>query len=298
MKGGGDMLTGTVFDIQRCCVHDGPGIRTTVFLKGCSLQCFWCHNPESINPNKQLMVFLDKCIHCNYCIEVCEQKAHIMKKGEHIFDRTLCNECGECAKICETKALIMSGATMTVEQVMEEVLKDIFFYKTSKGGVTFSGGEPLLQIDFLEELLLTCKQNNLHTAIETAGNTNWESFERIAPYTDLFLYDLKIMNADLHKQVTGVDNHRCLSNLKQLIEKGKEVRVRIPVIPGINDFEVAIKEIVDFVISLDKKTTIELMPFHKMGQSKYDSLGLTYKAKDLNAPSQEVIQQLQNIISF
>lgn len=292
------MLTGTVFDIQRCCVHDGPGIRTTVFLKGCSLQCFWCHNPESINPNKQLMVFLDKCIHCHYCIEVCKQKAHILKNGEHIFDRSLCNACGECVKGCESKALTMSGTTMTVEQVMEEVLKDISFYKTSKGGVTFSGGEPLLQIDFLEELLLTCKQNNLHTAIETAGNTNWESFERIAPYTDLFLYDLKIMNPDLHKQVTGMANRRCLSNLKQLIEKGKEVRVRIPVIPGINDFETAIKEIVDFVTSLDKKTTIELMPFHKMGQSKYDSLGLTYKAQDLNAPSQEVIQQLQNIISF
>lgn len=290
------MLSGTVFDVQRFCVHDGPGVRTTVFLKGCSLKCFWCHNPESIKPNKQLMVFAHKCIHCNRCVEICTQKAHTTKNGEHIFDRTLCKECGDCARSCVAKALVMSGTTMTIAQVMEEILKDVSFYKTSKGGVTFSGGEPLLQIDFLEELLIACKQNNLHTAVETAGNTSFEYFKRISPYTDLFLYDLKVMDPNLHKQVAGAHNQRCLSNLEQLIKKGKQVRVRIPVIPGINDSEKAIEEMVAFVAALDKKTEIELMPFHKMGQSKYDSLGLDYKANNLEAPSQETIQKLQNIL--
>lgn len=290
------MLSGTVFDVQRFCVHDGPGIRTTVFLKGCSLQCFWCHNPESINPNKQLMVFSHKCISCNRCIEVCKQKAHTIKNGEHTFDRTLCHACGDCARTCVAKALVMSGVTMTVAQVMEETLKDVSFYKTSEGGVTFSGGEPLLQVDFLEALLIACKENNLHTAVETAGNTSLENFKRIAPYTDLFLYDLKVMDPNLHKKVAGAHNQRCLSNLEQLIKEGKQVRVRIPVIPGINDCEKAIEEMVAFITALDEKIEIELMPFHKMGRSKYHSLGLDYKANNFDPPSQETMQKLQNIL--
>lgn len=291
------MLSGMVFDIQRLCVHDGPGIRTAVFLKGCSLHCFWCHNPESINKNRQLMFFPKKCIQCGQCVLACKRQAHNLNQEEHSFNRSLCVECGECAAKCEAKALVMSGVTMTAAEVMDEILKDVAFYKTSKGGVTFSGGEPLMQIDFLEDLLIKCKEHNIHTAIETAGNVSWENFKRIMPYTDLFLYDLKAAEPTLHKNVTGVDNHRCLSNLEQLTAGGAQVTVRIPVIPGVNDSEERIIEMKLFLDSLKKDVEVELLPFHKMGQSKYDSLELEYKAGAIEPPSQELMQRLRNIIS-
>ncbi|MEG0086243.1 MAG: glycyl-radical enzyme activating protein [Niameybacter sp.] len=290
------MISGTVFDIQRLCVHDGPGIRTTVFLKGCSLQCFWCHNPESLKHHKELMFFSEKCMQCKECIERCPEGVHTLENGEHLLDRTKCKTCGACASHCMTKALSMAGVTMTVEEVMEEVMKDVEFYKTSNGGVTFSGGEALLQIDFLEAVLRACKQNSLHVTIETAGNVKWEHFERILPHVDLFLYDIKMMDSLKHKQYVGADNARCLSNVEQLIKRGKNIIVRVPVIPDINDHDKDIEAITNFVKHINKEIPLELLPFHKMGQTKYESLGLDYEAKHLEAPSQETMQRLNTII--
>lgn len=291
------MTSGMVFDIQRICVHDGPGIRTSVFLKGCSLHCFWCHNPESIKGHRQLMVFPQKCIACGDCVTACKQGANQINDGVHRFNRDLCIECGQCAKTCEAKALVMSGNVMTVTEVMDEIVKDIAFYKTSNGGATFTGGEPLLQIDFLEELVMACKDQNIHTAIETAGNVSWESFKRILPYTDLFLYDLKVLNPTLHKQVTGSYNERCLSNLRQLADQGCRVKVRIPIIPHVNDSEEFIQEVKLFLGGINGNIEVELLPFHKMGRSKYDSLELDYKAGELEPPDQDLMQRLKTIIA-
>lgn len=290
------MLSGTVFDIQRLCVHDGPGIRTTVFLKGCSLHCFWCHNPESIQSQKQLMIFRDKCIGCGRCVDVCPSKAHRFRDQEHLFDRNRCTGCGACALACPAKALKLSGNCMTAEQVMQEIRKDISFYKTSGGGVTFSGGEPLLQARFLEELLYSCRENGIHTAIETAGNVPWENVECVLPLTGLFLYDLKVMDPRLHRQFTGSGNQRCLANLKRLAEQNVPLRVRIPVIPTVNDTEAAMVEIQSFLRGLARKVEIELLPFHKWGLSKYNSLDIPYQAETFSTPEPETMKRLYDIV--
>lgn len=289
-------MQGMVFDIQRLCVHDGPGIRTTVFLKGCPMHCFWCHNPESIRPERQLLFFADSCIHCFQCIKVCEAKAHYQEQGRHMFQRNLCTGCGRCANVCAANALVLSGTAMTVEQVMEEILKDTSFYQNSNGGITISGGEPLLQIDFLADLLHTCKKYGIHTAIETAGHVGWDRFARILDDTDLFLYDVKVMDPIVHKRVTGADNHSCLSNLGRLLETKKAVRVRVPVIPGVNDSKTAIRDIKCWVSERRAAVPIELLPFHTMGQTKYGGLGLSYPAASLQLPDEETMKRLRTIV--
>lgn len=289
-------MQGMVFDIQRLCVHDGPGIRTTVFLKGCSLRCFWCHNPESLERKPQLMLFEDRCIHCGRCAEACEQQAHSFEGPIHTFHRSRCKGCGLCAELCAAKALVMSGQNMSERQVLEEIVKDRSFYNKSGGGVTFSGGEPLLQIDFLEGLLRGCREQRIHTAIETAGNVDWECFARVMPYTDLFLYDVKVLDADQHQRVTGADNRRILENLKKLALQGAHICVRIPVIPGVNDSKEAIGAIAEFVRELPGTIKMELMPFHLMGRSKYRALGYGYEAAELEPPEDETIQELRRLL--
>ncbi len=289
------MCVGTVLDIQRMSVHDGPGIRTTVFLKGCSLHCFWCHNPESIKKAPQLLFFKEKCMGCAACL-VCKQNAHTFKEGKHIFDATKCIACGACAEVCLADALQISGKRMSVEAVMEEVKKDISFYNNSNGGVTISGGEPLLQVDFVCELLKRCKQEGIHTAVETAGHVPYEHFEKVLPYTDLFLYDCKSADKETHKNATGQDNTLCFSNMQKLLQKGAQVCVRVPVIPTVNDSEQQIKDIVSLVYSTGKKPKIELLPFHRMGKAKYDALSMHYLAGDFVAPKKEHMEKLNQLI--
>ncbi|MGL4736334.1 MAG: glycyl-radical enzyme activating protein, partial [Cellulosilyticaceae bacterium] len=238
---------GMLFDIQRFSIHDGPGIRTTVFLKGCTLRCFWCHNPESINPKPQLMVFRNKCIGCKACIQICPMNAHYMKADQKVFERERCNQCGKCASVCYSGALELSGKWVGVSEIIDEVEKDKRFYENSGGGVTFSGGEPLMQKEFLKELLKESKVRGLHTAVETAGNVAWEAFEMILPYTDLFLYDLKVMNPVVHKEVVGADNRNCLSHLQKLMSQKIKLCIRVPVITGVNDTKESMVEIRDFV---------------------------------------------------
>ena len=201
------MLTGTVFNIQPFSVYDGPGIRTTVFLKGCNLRCAWCHNPESWQRKPQLQFLAEKCIGCGGCFSACPQGVHVLQNGVHLIDREKCIGCGKCADSCFAGALVITGREMTVDQVMSRIQDDALYFQNSGGGVTFSGGECMIQLDFLEELLQRCKQLGIHTAVDTAGHFPFDRYERILPYTDLFLYDIKAFSTETHRELTGVDNH-------------------------------------------------------------------------------------------
>ncbi len=253
------MLGGMIFDIIRNSFVDGPGIRTTVFFKGCNLRCAWCHNPESQSFEPQLMFYKNKCTDCGRCKEVCPN--HLEK----------CDLCGKCEIYCPRDARKICGSQMSVSEIMAEVIKDKDFYEASGGGVTFSGGECMLQIDFLCELLKKCKQKGIHTAVDTAGCVPWESFEKILPYTDLFLYDVKLMDKEKHKQYVGADNTLILENLKRLSKSGKIIIVRIPVIGRVNDNDEEIQAIADFLSSLNIEK-VELLPYHAMGEHKYEAL--------------------------
>jgi pyruvate formate lyase activating enzyme len=284
---------GLVFNIQRFSIHDGPGIRTTVFLKGCSLNCLWCHNPESINPMPQLQRFPQKCIGCGRCVKVCPPNAHNLVDGRMVYSKERCIGCGACAEACYAEALVLAGKTMTVSEVLDEIAKDMSFYQNSNGGVTFSGGEPLLQIGFLEQLLSKCKQQGIHTAVDTAGNVSWECFERTLPYTDLYLYDVKTFGEEHHREATGSSNRMILENLSRLSLLGVAIWIRIPVVPGINDSDEEMAGIFGFLSSLKNIKRIEMLPFHRMGEGKYASLGLVFRAKNIEPPSEEHLAWLR-----
>lgn len=240
-----------LFDIQRGSFVDGPGIRTTVFFKGCNLNCTWCHNPEGISRKKQLMFYKEKCINCDKCAEVCE----------HLH----CVLCERCVDICPVNALKICGMEYDVESLLKTVKADKLFYDNSGGGVTCSGGEPMLQIDFLELFLQECKKAGIHTAIDTAGNVPWEYFQRILMYTDLFLYDIKAMDSELHKKLTGSGNRLILRNFERLISVCFEkTLVRVPVIPNANDGE--IHKITAYL--KERNIKAEFLPYHSMGESK------------------------------
>ncbi len=249
-----------IFDIQRNSFVDGPGIRTTVFFKGCNLKCRWCHNPESQSPKRQMMVYKNKCIGCGKCAEVCPNK---LKS---------CDFCGRCEIYCPEDARKICGREYSADEVLSEIEKDRAFYDNSGGGATFSGGECMLQLDFLCEILKKCKENGIHTAVDTAGNVPWESFERILPYTDLFLYDVKAVSGELHRNGTGVSNELILENLKKL-SRCADIIVRIPVIGGYNDNREEMKKAAEFLHGLGIKK-VELLPYHAMGENKYDAIGM------------------------
>ena len=278
-------MQGIVTNIQRFSVHDGPGIRTTVFLKGCNLRCFWCHNPEDINREPEIQFFPERCIYCGACAECCVHQAHIMYNGGHVFRRELCTGCGECVDTCYAKGLVLVGATKSVEQVMEEILQDRAFYASSGGGVTLSGGEPLLQIDFSCAVLARCEEEGIHTAIETAAPLPWSRIQSILPHVDLVMMDIKHMDSQAHRHSTGVPNRRILDNAARLGRQPQPLIVRTPVIPGINDSEADIAAIAAFVATLPNLLYYELLPYHPMAESKYRSLGQLYHAVDLAPPT-------------
>jgi len=271
-----DIIKGNIFNIQRYCIHDGPGIRTTAFLKGCGLRCYWCHNPESWAAAPQIQVFFEKCIGCGNCFKACPAGAHgVTKKGRE-FKRELCGGCGACAEVCYAEALVLRGKRVSVREVLAELEKDREFYEQSGGGVTFSGGEPLCQPEFLEALLRECKAVGLHTAVDTAGNADWAVFEAVMPFADLWLYDVKVIDGAKHKKATGADNSAILGNLKALMAAGADINIRVPVIPGLNDGEEEKKAIMGFLEGLRYSGPVEYLPFHRMAQGKYDSLGMAY----------------------
>lgn len=269
----GNTIAGFIFNIQKFCVNDGPGIRTTVFLKGCPLHCRWCHNPESQSSAPEILFYADKCRLCGKCAAVCPNHCHAFDGGVHTFDRTHCSGCFACAAI-GCGALEQAGKEMTADEVMEEVLKDRIFYENSGGGVTLSGGEPLYQFAFSLELLKAAKEAGLHTAMETCGFTSSRNIRTIAGYTDLFLFDCKETDPDLHRRFTGVDNRLIMENMALLDMLKKEIILRCPIIPGSNDREGHLKGIAAVANRFDSISRIELEPYHAMGEGKYRSLGL------------------------
>lgn len=283
-------LTGRIFDIQRMSLHDGPGIRTTVFFKGCSLRCFWCHNPESIRFALEIQYFPDRCIGCGLCREACELGCHQFdaQSGQHLFQRERCISCGRCAGVCPAQSLVLSGKDWQVEALVKEVLRDRPFYEQSQGGVTASGGEPLLQPDFVACFFHRLHQKGIHTALETALYVPEGALQQVLPEVDFLLADLKYPEAEGHRRAVGADNEQILKNL-QLVDQSDVVYcVRIPVIPGVNDQDDVMRQFEAVLRPLKRLPYVELMPYHDFGLGKYDSLardssrqaGMTAPTKD------------------
>lgn len=290
------MAKGKIINIMKYSIHDGPGIRTTVFFKGCPLNCQWCHNPESQSFGQELMYRPDRCIGCGQCLETCPNGAIVSMSGKLEYLRDQCQVCGACCKVCHAGVRELVEKTMSVSEVMAEIEKDLVFYDESGGGVTFSGGEAVMQPVFLLEMLKECRKKEIHTAVETCGYVNLEFLQTISDYVDLFMYDLKLMDSQKHQRVTGVPNERILENLSWLAEHHPKVIVRVPVIPGINDEEENLHQIGDFVASLKQVLELHLLPYHKAGVDKYQRLGLTYLLPDIQAPDHERMEQIAGIL--
>lgn len=275
------MKKGMLFDIAHGSFTDGRGVRTVIFFKGCNLRCRWCHNPEGINAERQLMFYKKNCTNCGACKAICPQK------GEK------CNLCGRCAQYCPSSAKKICGNIWTDIDVMREIKKDQAFYEESNGGVTFSGGECMLQIDFLETLLKRCQKLGIRTAVDTAGHLSWENFEKIVPFTDTFLYDFKCFTEKLHEEGTGVSNDRILKNLEKLSKCfNGEIVIRIPIIPGFNTDDDELKKMANFLTKINH-AGIELLPYHKLGESKYSAL--MKEAEIYTVPSKEELNKIKSI---
>jgi pyruvate formate lyase activating enzyme len=286
----GEPLTGLVFNVMRFSLHDGPGIRTTVFLKGCPLRCRWCHNPESQSRKPELIYFDERCIHCGDCVGVCPHGAlHLDAQLTH--DSELCERCGACVDACPSGARQLAGRRMTVPEVLAEVLKDQVFFDESGGGVTVSGGEPLLQADFVEALLVACKARGIRTVLDTCGFADPGVLRRVSEHVDLFFYDLKLMDSEKHLRFTGVKNELILQNLKMLAECGKSIVVRVPVIPGVNDDSDNFDALSACLTSFGLQD-VDLLPYHSLGKDKYERLHMPRGMEGVEPPTDEEMETL------
>ncbi len=285
-------MKGKVFNIQKFSVHDGPGIRTTVFLKGCPLRCMWCHNPESFSHRVEMMWDSKKCTHCLNCVSVCPAQA-VHKKGEHIVtDMTKCIACDLCVLKCPNDARELVGSEVSVDELVTEVLKDKVFYENSGGGVTFSGGEPLAQADFVLQVAKNLKSENIHVAIDTSGYWKIHNLNEIIEYTDLFLYDLKMIDQKKHKYYTGVSNELIIENLHKLIEQKAKIDLRLPIIGGVNDEMKEIERMIEFVKHLDVQK-VRLLPYHNMSEHKYRKLGKEYPRDLFHVPKEKELLRIK-----
>lgn len=296
---------GIVFNIQRFTMHDGPGIRTELFLKGCPLRCDWCGNPESLKTYKQPGVFTSKCISsekCGSCKEVCHDESilEFIDGKLSSIDRTKCTNCLSCANQCPSDAIKQWGKEMSVEECMKEILKDKSYYNRSGGGVTVSGGDPILQSDFVSKLLKKCKEEEIHTCFESSFYGEWDDAEKILPYTNLVISDIKHMDTVIHKKHTGVNNDKILSNLKRLSKKNIEFILRIPVIPNVNDSMENIEATADFIINElgNKIKTLQLLSFMRLGEEKYHSLGMPYKMKNIEIDRNTFQEHVAKIANY
>jgi pyruvate formate lyase activating enzyme len=294
---------GIVLNIQHFSTHDGPGMRTTVFLKGCSLRCKWCSNPESIHPKPELAYNLSKCIgkdQCGLCLKECPESAifNIDSDTKVRINWDLCTNCGKCVPVCPPQALYQFGREMTVDEVLDEVEQDSAFYRESGGGMTLSGGECQLQPDFSAGLLAGAHQRGINTAIETASNVPWEFMAKVLPHVDTYLHDIKLTDPERHKKWTGVDNTRIRENLKRAYETfpDKKFIARTPLIPGVNDDEEHIRATLAFIKPYKNVVDYELLPYMRFGESKYGFLGKVYEMQDFNPPTPETLTRLRAII--
>lgn len=293
-------MDGTIFDIKRFAVHDGPGIRTTVFLKGCPLNCIWCHNPEGIAPNINLWYFENKCIKCHHCIHSCQNHALSIqeKPDKHIgINHLKCSKAGTCVLVCPTGALSFDGKQITSDEVVKALLDDKLFYEQSAGGITLSGGDPLFQPDFSLEILKACKSLGIHTAIETSLYTRVEILEKFLTTVDLFITDLKIFDTTMHEKYTGVPNELIKSNIRFLADHKANMLIRIPLIPGITALDNNIKEIASFIYQLRPDISIELMNYNMLTESKYRIMNKPFDhLQDMKKFSKEELDYFMEII--
>ena len=279
-----------IFDIKRYAISDGPGIRIAIYFKGCPLRCAWCHNPESQSPKVQKLYTASKCIGAQDCIEVCPEDALTLTRDGIVTDYEKCTLCGKCAEACPTKAIEMSGRLYEVEELMQIIERERVHIEHSDGGVTFSGGEPLMHPEFLIDMLKACGEKGLHRAVDTCGFAPIETLLEVAKHTDLFLYDLKMLDSPLHKKWTGKNNHLILDNLKALAATGANINIRIPFIGNVNTHEDEVHAMADFVASLPgKKPGINLLPYHNIAQNKYNKLGQFYNSEEMREPTEEEI---------
>ena len=282
--------SGHLFDIMRYAVHDGPGIRTTVFFKGCPMSCWWCHNPEGQSPKPNLMFFQNRCLGCGDCIRVCPHGAVLRLDGA-IHTTSACEVCGTCADTCPSGARKVAGRWMTVSEVMREIERDLIFWDESGGGVTFSGGEPLAQPRFLAALLDACREKRINTVVETCGLAKRNVLLELSEKVGLFLYDLKILDPVKHKKYTGAPNDSILANLEALAQRNKPVVVRFPIIPEINDDSENIRQMVALLSRLQLRR-IHLLPYHQTGTEKYKRLGLGFRLEDVKAPPSSLLTKI------
>ncbi len=287
------METAIISNIQGYSIHDGPGIRTVVFFKGCTLACQWCANPESISAQPQIGFIKNLCTGCGKCFEVCPENALTTAPDKHRVDYSKCTVCGKCVEACAYKAMVMYGKTMSVEEVFDAVRRDKMFYETSGGGVTVSGGEPLMHAGFIKSLFEMCKNDDINTCIETAGFVAPDAFETVLPVTDYVLFDLKLMNSDEHLKYIGQRNEQILANARLVAESGADVLFRIPLIPSVNDTDENIKETAAFVKSILPQPKVQLMPFHRLGDSKYKALGIPNLFAECQAMQPDEIEKVK-----
>ncbi len=291
------MSIGTIFDIKRYAINDGPGIRTAVFFKGCPLKCWWCHNPEGQINQPQLMIRENRCKLSRACVDACPRGAISWNNGPSM-DWEKCDQCGNCAEVCYTGGLELVGRNVSAAEVMAEIERDVPFYDQSGGGVTFTGGEPLAQSEFLQDLLQACREQHIHTAVDTSGYTSWEKFYAIVPLVDLFLFDVKLMDETRHIKYTSVSNTLILANLRKLADAGAHIIVRIPLIPGVNDDDENIDLCGSALAKLPKFEGAEVMPYHDIGTAKYKALGMKYKLENIKPPTGEQVERVEAMLSY
>ncbi len=297
MENGNNETQGIVFEIQRWSTNDGPGIRTVVFLKGCPLSCLWCANPESWVMKPQIAIFPDKCTNCRYCEEACPQAVALPAAENGFNNRIDCIACGQCLEACYSNARELIGKHMTTGEVIKQIKKDMIFYTQSGGGITLSGGEPLLQPEFVRSILRECNVLGLSTIIETCGYFSWEENKDILKQMKLIFLDIKHMDTEIHKCITGTSNKKILENACKISQEKIPLVIRIPIIPSINDSIVNIKATAKFVReNLVNALGIELLPYHELGKGKYKSLGLKYNLDDIKPPDNNEMERLKTII--
>lgn len=281
-----------IFNIQKCSIHDGNGLRTIVFFKGCPLRCEWCANPESQLYTQEIMERPIKCIHCGACLKTCPSSAISIDDKQFVIDRNKCIKCFKCTEICYAESKEIVGKEMTAEEIFKEVYKDRLYYQQYGGGVTFSGGEPLTQPELLTELAMKCKKYRINTTIETCGYGDFDQFKKALPYIDSMFFDIKHIDPVIHKELTGYDNKLILDNLKKISDYHIPITVRTPVVPGCNDSIECITAIASLIKDIPAVRDYELLPYHNLGSPKYTSLGREYQLEEIAAPSEEQIIQL------